>query len=79
MKIQKSVTDLNVGDIVQAHGAMFEIISQELVKELDGSSVVAIPVGKWLSGRIETGYFGPTKNWVFQGNHLHVVTVITPI
>lgn len=77
-----SVTQLRVGDVAHAHGATFEIVSTgESRGHIDGSfaygaydafvgpSPVAVPVGKWIDGREETGYFGPSKDWTFQGNH----------
>lgn len=80
--IYKSVTELQIGDHVQAHGAIFEIISQGSAYYTSydvalGVPDVATPVGKWISGREEAGYFSKDKTWLFQGNHRHVVAVIS--
>jgi hypothetical protein len=84
-----SVTSLRPGDVVYAHGGVFEIISTGYgyMRREDGASAygsyadfvgpspVAVPVGKFIGGQEVTGYFGPTKDWTFQGNHRHVVAI----
>lgn len=77
------VTCLNVGDIVEFYGALFEITSTgESRGHIDGHeaygrfedfvgpSPVAIPNGRFISGTAVGGYFGPGKDWTFQGNSL---------
>lgn len=86
MSSTKSVTELNVGDKVAAHGAVFEIIStgaglvtcdcEQYDPNYVGVCSVAVPVGRWLSGETVPGYFGPGKDWKFQGNHRHTVTLV---
>lgn len=83
-----SATELRVGDIAHAHGSTFEIVSTgESRGHIDGShaygsfrqfvgpSPVAAPVGKFIGGEPITGYFGPTQDWVFQGNHRRSVSI----
>jgi hypothetical protein len=71
---QVNIMDLKVGDIVHFHGARFEITSRREVQETspefveNGITSYVTCNGKWLSGNIERGYFGPTKDWNFQGN-----------
>lgn len=72
--VKKSYLELRVGDIAHFHGARFEITRAELKQETDKQLIDAghpqymSADGKWLDGAIETGYFGPTKDWYFQGN-----------
>jgi len=65
-------TDLNVGDIVHFHGARFEIYNTTMFRETEERYKIYGPVmvamGKWLDGAIVNGYFGPNKDWNFQGN-----------
>lgn len=76
-KIQMKVVnqlDLKVGNIVHAYGARFEIVeinefeqtSEYLIKA--GRTKIVSAIGKWIDGQILPGYFGPEKNWNFQGN-----------
>ncbi len=82
--ISKSVTELNVGDVVVGfYGADFEIISQGCASDStmfyhghEGASEIAIPVGKWLRGKEMPHYFGKDLNWTFQGNAHHRVNVL---
>lgn len=66
--------EIEVGNIVHAHGARFEITEVRTYAEHDkqllamGRDKVVAATGKWIDGRIETGYFGPEKDWTFQGN-----------
>ncbi|HIA2362687.1 TPA: hypothetical protein ACU92F_007434, partial [Burkholderia contaminans] len=66
--------EIQVGNIVHAYGARFEITEVRTYDERDerliamGRDKVVAAKGKWLDGRIETGYFGPTKDFNFQGN-----------
>lgn len=71
--------DLKVGDIAHFHGARFEIYSTNIV---DGHNdrewpdeKVMVAMGKWLDGHTVTGYFGPGKDWNFQGNHRAYVDI----
>lgn len=82
------VTSLRQGDIVAFYGARFEIVStrasqshirgSEAYASIDdfvGPCEVAVPIGRWLSGKIQPGYFGPDRDWIFQGNHYAEVFV----
>ncbi|WP_041494491.1 hypothetical protein [Burkholderia sp. KJ006] len=66
--------EIEVGNIVHAYGARFEIFEIHTYAERDenliamGRDKVVAAVGKWIDGRIEPGYFGPDKNFNFQGN-----------
>ena len=75
--IKTRIADLKVGDIVHAHGGVFEItqhphdsIGHSTWKDLDGWSVgpagVAVAEAKCLEGR-DSGYFWPGSDWTFQG------------
>lgn len=72
---------LAVGCIVHFHGARFEILSAKVRQERDarnianGNAEFMSAKGKWLDGHIEPGYFGPTKEWHFQGNSRAKATV----
>lgn len=77
-----SVVELNVGDIVHFYGARFEITCAVMFRQDDdhirqfghiGPTMAAN--GKWLDGATQTGYFGPGKDWNFQGNKGARVTV----
>jgi hypothetical protein len=83
-----SVTELHAGDVVYAHGGIFEITrTGESRGHIDGSfaygaydafvgpSQVAVPQAKFVGGQSQGEYFGPTKDWTFQGNHRHVVAI----
>lgn len=80
---QVNILDLKVGDIAHAHGARFEIVSTTIYDEKafgntsgkEWISDVMSANAKWIDGRIETGYFGPNKDWSFQGNKLVTVTI----
>ena len=71
------IADLTVGDIVHAHGGVFEItqpphdsIGHSAWKDLDGWRVgpagVAVAKAKCLKGHV-SGYFWPGSEWTFQG------------
>ena len=79
MQTTKYIHEFKEGDIVHAHGALFKIVSgaQESqahrpqaghLQTAFGPCDVAWAIGKWISGESITGYFGPSNNWVFQGN-----------
>ena len=81
-------TSLRIGDIAYEHGATFEIVSTgESRGHIDGNfaygaydafvgpSPVAVPVGRFIAGQAIGGYFGPTIDWVFQGNKRRMVTI----
>lgn len=85
-----SVTELHAGDVVYAHGGIFEIVSawesrghidgygtayNNSFREFVGPSPVAVPIGRFIGGQPQGEYFGPTKVWSFQGNHRHVVAI----
>ncbi len=71
---QINILNIFVGDIVRFHGARFEITTTRIYKETDerlienGCFNVMCANGKWIDGQIVDGYFGPTKDWGFQGN-----------
>lgn len=79
MNTQKRIHHFKAGDIVHFHGARFRILddareshghwpqSAHLTRAA-GPSDVAVAVGEWIDGEIVRGYFGPGKNWGFQGN-----------
>ena len=71
---QISNTELQVGNIVHFHGARFEIVSTDLQKDHrdEGNGDIMVAMGKWLDGEVVQGYFGPTKQWNFQGNKLAI-------
>lgn len=77
--IQITVPQLNVGAIVHAHGARFEVLAVNDVsafyRDLIADEVVFSCPAKWLDGAVQNGYFGPTKNWTFQGNNSATVMV----
>jgi hypothetical protein len=77
MQIVKRINqmEVKVGDVVHFYGARFEIISRKDYVETDkdllalgAGPTYCSAIGKWLDGAIVRGYFGPTKNWNFQGN-----------
>lgn len=76
-------TELQVGDVAHAYGARFEITQVTEYEERDpqliaaGLDKVVAAHARWLDGRIERGYFGPTKDWNFQGN-AHASVAIEP-
>ena len=79
-KAQKQITnvELKVGNIVQFCGARFEIFSTQLVEDHsnDNSGPIMVAMGKWLSGAVVAGYFGPrSAPWNFQGNRRAVVCI----
>lgn len=68
-----SATELAIGDIVHFYGARFEITSADLKKEnmkdlMETEPYFMVANGKWIDGAIINGYFGPDKDWNFQGN-----------
>lgn len=70
MELQRVLnTQVIVGDIVHAHGAVFKV--KEVInfpgEGTDGKDV-AVNIAEWISGRTVPGYFGPGKDWNFQGN-----------
>ncbi len=72
-----NIMDLQVGNIVHSNGARFLITSTKIVtghktmhepvNEVEQTVMVAN--GKWIDGAIIAGYFGPNKDWTFQGNY----------
>ena len=74
-----STVELYVGDIVHFYGARFEIYSTRMVEQHADRKApdekVMVAMGKWLEGATQTGYFGPNKDWNFQGNKNARVTV----
>lgn len=73
------MTDLQMGDIAHFYGARFEIYAIQMHStkdrnEADGYFLMCA-YGKWLDGSIVPGYFGPTKDWYFQGNDLAGVSI----
>lgn len=69
-----NITQMRVGDIVHAHGARFRVkeirnYALSSFPDRQGPDHVVVNIAEWLSGRIERGYFGPNKDWNFQGNH----------
>ncbi len=73
--------DVKIGDIVHFHGARFEITSRKDYKENNpiilagGIDSYCAANGKWLDGEIINGYFGPKKDWNFQGNKRVTLTI----
>ncbi|MDN0028631.1 hypothetical protein [Serratia marcescens] len=79
MELQRVLnTEIIIGDIVHAHGAVFKVIK---VFSFPGAGTdgkdVAANIAEWVSGRIEPGYFGPGREWNFQGND-RVTQLIEP-
>ena len=72
----KNIMNLTLGDVVHFHGARFEITvtkvyyNQRTHNETpdEKRDTVMSANGKWLSGNVVQGYFGPNKDWTFQGN-----------
>lgn len=60
--------DVKIGDIIHFYGAMFEIISRRDGFDKKLNKPYCSAIGKWISGKIIPGYFGPEKPWDFQGN-----------
>lgn len=71
--------ELNVGNIVHFHGARFEIHTATMYAQteerLKQYGPVMAAIGKWLDGQIVPSYFGPEKDWKFQGNSLATVAI----
>jgi FtsP/CotA-like multicopper oxidase with cupredoxin domain len=70
-----NIFDLKVGNVVHFHGARFEVISTEVQEHRSfrgefnaDRDTVMVAKAKWLDGGIVNGYFGPNKDWTFQGN-----------
>lgn len=77
---QITLPELQVGNIAHFHGARFEITAAKMLPESmwgksNGNGDVMVANGKWLDGQIVNGYFGPTKDWTFQGNKLATVVI----
>lgn len=79
--VSKLIRDLQPGDIVHAHQARFKILAVPTIYPVkpddqyaDGGDVANVPA-KWLDGAVERGYFGPDKDWTFQGNNRVKVAV----
>jgi len=68
-------TQLQVGDVAHFHGARFRIADVRPAFCMDGPSPVAVALGKWIDGNEEDGYFGPDRDWTFQGNTLATVAI----
>lgn len=66
------VTELNVGDVVRFHGARFQVHTAAMYRD-GAAGPVMTAHATWLDGDIMTGYFGPGKDWNFQGNAGHRV------
>lgn len=63
--------DLKAGMTVEFYGARFEIQDDSKTYDKEGSDTPVTRVtGKWVSGAVVPCYFGPDKDWVFQGNEL---------
>lgn len=60
-------SELEAGMVVHFYGARFELQDNRKVSEQNGMQVYGI-TGKWLDGAIIPNYFGPSKDWRFQGN-----------
>lgn len=84
-----SVTELNVGDKIAFYGGEFEIVKvTESRGHIDGyaaygrfddfvgPSPVAVARGRFIGGKPCDGYFGPSKDFTFQGNALTRLSVI---
>lgn len=74
-RVNLPYTELQVGHIVQFYGARFEIYSTEThpqdadhVAKYGVISDTMVAKGRWIDGAIIPGYFGPSKDWTFQGN-----------
>lgn len=76
---QKHSHHFKAGYIVHFYGARFQIVADARESNghrsqaahlitADGPSDCATAIGKWVSGEIVPGYFGPNKDWNFQGN-----------
>ena len=86
MKTLKTIkaTELQVGNIVHFYGARFEVLSIQMhidykykwpTNEIESGTFFLSSDAKWLDGDVVNGYFGPTKNWNFQGNHLRTIDI----
>lgn len=73
----KTVTypELQAGNIVHFYGARFEITDTRTVPQdadhlaqFGDCGPTMCANGKWLDGHVQNGYFGPGKDWKFQGN-----------
>ena len=77
----RNILDLAVGDQVFAHSSVFEIYSVEIHPERDpvygDGRGIMVAMGRWLYGAAVPGYFGPGKDWNFQGNSRVTHYVIT--
>lgn len=78
-------TALKVGHIVHFHGARFEITSTKTypqeayhITRYGVISDTMSAIGKWIDGTTVTGYFGPGKDWHFQGNASAIAEVEVP-
>lgn len=70
--------EMKVGDVVYFSGARFKITETEMhdaekCESKFGDVITAN--GKWLDGQIIPGYFGPNRDWTFQGNDLATVGI----
>ena len=70
-----NIMDLEIGHIVHFHGARFEITKKTVVKNRSmheefnaDRDTIMCANGVWLDGAKVNGYFGPNKDWNFQGN-----------
>jgi hypothetical protein len=70
MKTVKRINqlDIKVGHIVHFHGARFEIVARAEYRDRETGELVVAATGKWLDGEAIRHYFGPDKDWNFQGN-----------
>ena len=70
--VKTNILDLAVGDHVFAHSAVFEIYRVTIRPERDpvygDGRGIMVAMGRWLYGDIVPGYFGPGRDWNFQGN-----------
>lgn len=62
-----NILDLTVGNVVHCYGARFEITETRLVESFN--QVLMVAVGRWLDGETFDNYFGPDRDWIFQGNN----------
>lgn len=70
------VTKLKVGDTVRFHGARFYVHTTNLHRHQVGEAFtdhVMSAMATWLDGDIMANYFGPGRDWNFQGNEAHRV------
>lgn len=70
------VTQLNVGDVVRFHGARFQVHTAYMYRDQLGQAFtdpVMVALATWLDGDVMPCYFGPGKDWNFQGNEAHRV------